>query len=597
MSPSSEADHHRSASPANSGLTALVRVETLQKLQDRFTALGKVTVCICDVKGNLIARPSWGSRYSELIGSSLRGKAEFLVAVRVAALGVDRAVAAECGEGMTVRATAITHEGERLAVIAVGTRAPEAPSARVLRAIAEKYEVDAAALRADVAFIDPYSGGAPEAILGFADVLAETIATLYGQAVRIERQLADLTAVHGLAELLAGSRDLQEILDLTVRKVVEAMEVKACGIRLLDEESGELVIKAVCNLSEEYLSKGPVMLHESPIDGEAFAGRTVYISDAAGDPRLRYPANARREGIVSGLCVPMTYRGTTVGVIRVYTSSRHVFTTSEESLLRSIGSQAASAIVNSRLFAEQAAAERVRRQMEAAGEIQRRMLPAQVPSLPGLQFGCAYVPTLELGGDFYDFITLSRGALGVCIADVVGKGLPAALMMASVRSALRADVGGTEDLKDAVARVNRHMHRDTLPGEFASLFYGVFSLDGRTLDYCNAGHTPPLLLRGDDVVELLAGGLVIGVSPVAEYDRASVSLRAADVVVMTTDGVTEAMNFDGETFGRGRLIDSIKRHRALDADQLAKQILWDVRRFAGLAKQSDDITIVTARVL
>lgn len=575
-------------------LTGLVSVDTLQRLQDRFADLGKVTVCICTVDGDPITRPTWGSLYSELIGTSPRGAEAFRKVMRNCAERSDARMALTCHEGMMVRAASIVRGGHVLALIVLGTRT-EIPLPDRIRTVAAGYDIDPDELLHVAASIDPYQGGAPEAIKRFADVLGDTIATLYGQALRIKRQLADLQVVYGFAGLLASARDLQEIFDVTVRRVVEVLPVKACGMRLLNEETGELVIKAVHNLSERYLRKGPVMLADSPIDGRAFAGETVYIEDVPGDPGVRYPEDARREGLVSGLSVPMTYRGDTIGVIRVYTGQRYVFSEAEETLLRSIGSQAAAAIVNGRLHEERHAAERFHRQVQAAGQIQRRMLPTTLPKHAELEFGCVYQPTLLVGGDFYDFIELPKGNLGVCIADVVGKGLPAALMMASVRSALRARAALVYDLKLVIADVNRHLYHDTLISEFATVFYGVFTPDGRSFTYCNAGHTAPLLFRDDQFIELTTGGLVIGVSPEATYRHEVLAIHPGDVLVMTTDGVTEAMDFQGAAYGQERLRSSIRRHHSLEAQLLASQILWDVRRFAGLVEQSDDISVVAVK--
>lgn len=590
MTSSEERHHGRS-------LTRAVSVATLQTLQDRFSRLGRVTVCLCSTDCELITVPAWGSRFSELIGTSPKGRAEF--ADRVCACAGDPRSAATytCHEGMSLHATRIVYDEAHLATLVVGTRDPIPPARQIVTALAAQYNVDAAELWEGTGQIDPYNGGDPDAIHQFADALAETIATMYGQAEQIRRQLADLQTVHSLAALLAGTSDLQEILDVTVNRVVEVMPVKACAIRILDDATDELILRAVCNLSAEYLRKGPVLVHENAIDTAAFAGEAVHILDAATDPRIRYPEYARREGIVSGLCVPMTYRGKTIGVIRAYTAERYTFTTSEEALLRSLGSNTAAAVINNRLFHEQAETERFQRQVEAAGAIQQRMLPSEPPHHPALAFGCVYNPTLQVGGDFYDFIDLPGSDLGLCVADVVGKGLPAALMMASVRSALRAYANDHHDVHTVVERVNRHMYRDTLIGEFTTLVYGVFSPDGRTFRYCNAGHNPPLLLRGDRFIELRAGGLVIGVLPDERFDDEAVTLEPGDLLTIVTDGVTEAMNFEDTAYGQERLLTSIRKHAALDAGQLAQQLLWDVRRFVGLADQSDDITIVVAKVL
>lgn len=577
-------------------LPELVSLDTLQQVQENFAALGRMSVCIAAVDGSLITEPSWGSPYSRLIGTSSKGRAELVEGIRAGFKNPTSAKPVICHEGMQLYTTPIVHDGRTLAVLAVGTRKHHAPDEENLRRIATNFELDVEEFRIAAAMLDPKRGGTREAIHRFADVLARMIATLFGQAERIGRQLADLRTVHEFSELLSGTMDLQQILNRTVRRVVEVTPVKACAIRLLDRDTGELVVKAVHNLSEEYLKKGPVLLRNSPIDGAAFAGQSVYIEDSRTDPRIRYPENARREGIVSGLCVPASYRGQTIGVIRVYTGEKYVFTETEEALLRSIGAQAAAAIIHSRLFAEQAEAERIQRQVEAAGQIQRRMMPVRPPAIRGLSIASVIDPTLAVGGDFYDFIDLPGGRTGLCIADVAGKGMPAALLMASIRSALRAFAPDSPDPSTALKLLNRHTYHDTPAGEFATLAYAVLGPDGRSFHYSNAGHLPPILLRGEQFTELNAGGLAIGVAPDETYDEEVVSLRSGDAVAMVTDGVTEAMSFHGDAFGKERLLSSLWKHRKLDVVHLTNQILWDVRRFVGLAPQSDDITIVVLRV-
>ena len=578
-------------------LTDRVSLDVLHKLQDRFADLGRVTVCLCRVDGELITSPTWGSPFSALIGTSPRGQKAFARAVRACAKDVHAKVPLRCHEGMTLYSSPILVQGRRLGVIVVGTRSAIPPPPDKVRAIAVTYDIDVDQLLAGVGQIDPYNGGAPDAIHRFADVLADTIASLYGQAEAIDRQLSDLRAVHELSHMLAGTVDLQVILDTTARRVVEIMSVKASIIRLLDEDTDELVTKAVCHLSKAYLQKGPVMLRENAVDQAAFAGEVVYIEDMATDPRTRYPDEARRAGIVSGLCVPMTFRGQTVGVLRAYTGEKRVFTKSEAAMLRSIASQAAAAIINGRLHQEHLESERFQRQVKTAGQIQRRMMPETPPTVAGLAFGCVYDPSLEVGGDFYDFIETPNAGVGVCIADVVGKGIPAALMMASVRSALRAHATLTPEIESIMVQVNRHMYRDTLVSEFATMFYGVFSRNGKSFSYSNAGHPPPLWLRGARIRMLEAGGMVLGVDPSAAFDSETIDVQPGDAIVMVTDGVIEAMDFEGGLYGQDRLRKSVKKHHTLNAQMMAQQLLWDVRRFVGLADQSDDITIVVTKVV
>lgn len=577
-------------------LTRRVPLATLAALQDRFAALGRVTVCICEPDGTPISDPAWGSRFSKLVGETTEGRRAFADCVRRCASESKKGNRPTCLEGLDLYSVLIRFESTILGTLVVGSRSSAPASRADVEKAAVHFGADPDALWKSAAEIDPYQGGAPKAIYRFADILADTIASLYGQATRIERQVSDLVAVHSFTELLTGALDLQDILDRTVRRVVEVMGVKAAAIRLINRDNDELVLKAVCNLSEAYLKKGPVLLHENAIDAAAFAGETVYIPDAPNDPRSRYPDHARREGLVSGLSVPMAYRGETIGVVRVYTARRYTFNEAEIKLLRSISAQAAAAVITGRLWQEQAEKERLEGQLNAAQQIQRRMLPKENPSSDRLDVGAVYDPSLQLGGDFYDFIQWEDGRLGVCIADVVGKGLPAALMMASIRSALRANALQFNAVEKVMELVNRHMCNDTLISEFATAFFGVVSPDARRFTYTNAGHPPPVLLRDKKVSLLGTGGLVLGVLPDTEYESESIELFPGDLIVFVTDGVTEAFNYEGEPFGMDRLLECIQSRAALEAQPLARELLWDVRRFVGLMDQTDDITIVTVKI-
>jgi sigma-B regulation protein RsbU (phosphoserine phosphatase) len=181
------------------------------------------------------------------------------------------------------------------------------------------------------------------------------------------------------------------------------------------------------------------------------------------------------------------------------------------------------------------------------------------------------------------------------IADVSGKGVPASLIMASVRAALRAQVDNLYYLYEVMSRLNLMLHRDTKPAEFVTLFYGVIDAGNRRLTYCNAGHPPPLLLRDGLVSELETDNMVLGINPDELYKQSVLDLRVGDVLLLYTDGLCDAMNFQGETFGKERI------KRALEsgggsADVIAQNVLWHMRRFAGLTKRTDDVTMVVARV-
>jgi sigma-B regulation protein RsbU (phosphoserine phosphatase) len=254
----------------------------------------------------------------------------------------------------------------------------------------------------------------------------------------------------------------------------------------------------------------------------------------------------------------------------------------------------AAALNNARLDAKRVESEHVQRQLRLAADVQKRMLPQQWPQFPPFEVAARNIPSLELSGDFYDLIDLS-GNLGIAVADVAGKGVPASLMMASVRSSLRAFAQDVYDIDHIMARVNAALTRDTLPHEFATLFYGV--LDPRTgrLTYCNAGHEPPLLLHAGKFTQLEAGGMIVGIDPKATYERGIVFMKPGDLLLIYTDGLTEAQDFGRERFGRQRIMQAMRDMADKPAREALNHVLWQMRRFVGLNRTSDDTTLVAVK--
>lgn len=436
--------------------------------------------------------------------------------------------------------------------------------------------------------------------LAMLALLGEVLTRLCSQESQLRARVEELATMYRLTALFTAQRDLQPVLDTVARTVVEVTGVHGCSIRLLNAETQELTIQAVANLSPEYLSKGAILLTASRLDSEAFARRdVVYVADERTDPRVLYPEEARKEGLVSALIAPLLYQGRPVGALHLYTHEPHEFDPFETALVKAIAAQAAAAIVNAQLYGETLAAEAMRRQMRLAGEVQRRMIPAAAPYVKGLDIATAYVPSLELSGDFYDFIELPKDNLGVAICDVMGKGVPASLLMASIRASLRAHVSNIYALSDVLRRVNRSLCDDTLISDFATLFYGVVNLSAMELTYANAGHEPPLLVRGGRITRLSAGGTVLGIDRDIRYNHQVVALAPGDALVLLTDGIIEAMNFEGEQFGRRRVEQAVLAAVGRDesANGIARHLLWEMRRFAGLQVRGDDVTLVAIRVL
>ena len=436
--------------------------------------------------------------------------------------------------------------------------------------------------------------------LSLLRLMANILGRLCDREREIHARVDELATLYHLTAEFSGPRDLQGVLDLVADTVVKVLRAKACAIRLLSEDHSELVVKAVANLSAEYLNKGPVLVSQSPLDQEALtAGRPVYARDWGSDPRVLYPQEARREGIVSALCAPLVYRGHPEGVLRAYMGRVHEFNWFEVSLLQAVAAQAAAAIVNARLREEAIRSHNMRRQLRLAGEVQRQMIPAQPPQPPGFDMAAIYVPCFELGGDFYDFIDLPPDNLGVAVCDVVGKGIRASLLMASIRASLRANAENVYHMSQVLDAVNRNLCADSLVSDFATMFYGVLEVPVRRFTYANAGHTPPLLARGGQCCHLTTGGGVLGLDPSLHWNHDSFILQPHDLILIYTDGLPEAMNFKDEPFGRPRVERSLLEaaSQGLSADGIVKHVLWQMRRFAGLHERTDDLTLVAIKVV
>jgi len=229
--------------------------------------------------------------------------------------------------------------------------------------------------------------------------------------------------------------------------------------------------------------------------------------------------------------------------------------------------------------------------------VQQRMIPQHPPQLPGLDLAAIYVPAYTLGGDFYDFIELPDNNLGIVLADVSGKGVPASLTMAAVRAALRAQVDNVYYLYEVMHRLNLMLVRDTRDSEFVTLFYGVYNAATRRLTYCNAGHAPPVILRKGTLIELASDNMVLGVNPDEPYKQSVIDLVPGDTLLIYTDGATDAMNVRKEQFGKQRLMEAYARGGAQGgAEIVAQNILWELRKFAGITRRTDDVTMIVARV-
>lgn len=247
--------------------------------------------------------------------------------------------------------------------------------------------------------------------------------------------------------------------------------------------------------------------------------------------------------------------------------------------------------------------ERMQQEMQMAQEIQQMLLPRRVPELDGFELGSLYRAAKEVGGDYYDFLTVDERTVGVVVADVSGKGVPGSLVMTMIRTALRMEARGNRSASDVMAKMNAFVTEDMKKGMFVTMFYVVLDSVNRVVTYASAGHNPMILYRGesDATYFLKPKGIPVGIDvPDGELFRRTISvekltLRQDDMLVIYTDGITEAMNQEREQFGEARLLAAIKKHGHGTAQEFADALNQEIHEFTGGAPQNDDITLVAIK--
>jgi sigma-B regulation protein RsbU (phosphoserine phosphatase) len=319
--------------------------------------------------------------------------------------------------------------------------------------------------------------------------------------------------------------------------------------------------------------------------------------------------NAERaalERLHAELLLPLSFNEELLGIMSLGPKqSEEPFSRTDIRLLDSVAAQTGLALENGRLTAaikaEVAAREKQKRELEIAHEVQERLFPQEYPPVAGLDYAGACRPALGVGGDYYDFILLSKTELGIAIGDVSGKGIPAALLMATLRAYLRGQMLQRErDLTLVMRNLNTLVFESSAPNRYATFFYAELDAASRVLNYVNAGHNPPMLFRhlqgGQEVVRLDTGGPVIGLMEDCCYRQGRVVLETGDVLVAYTDGMSEAMNAVDEEWGEERLTHAVQSKRTAPARALIDHLMIAADAFVAGAPQHDDMTLIVLRV-
>ena len=434
----------------------------------------------------------------------------------------------------------------------------------------------------------------------------------------VEEEAWMLTAMLQVAEAVANAQNLDDLLDSVVHTTSFLAGVDRCTIFLWDKEAAAFRPAKAYGLPSELLPTFEALLFhrgdaapsrltsrnggrdgaaEAPLFDELLATRAPVLLEEA-DQKGFFPADlSPLTHSLSALAVPLIAKGELLGAMIVgHTETAHHFSEKEIVIIGSIANQAAVGIENVRLRQESLERARLEHEMQLARQMQTSLLPDRVPQIPGLDIAADWRSAREVGGDFYDFVALKGGRLGIVIADVSGKGMSAALFMALARSLVRASVAARQRAVDGLRRANRLIAEEAKFGMFVTLFYAVIDLEERTLTYVNAGHNPPLMWDGTLSPIMLEGrGIALGVLENADLEERTVPLKKGDVVVLYTDGVIEAINDREEEFGMDRLAELVGARRSLPALALVGEINRAVSEFTGPQPQFDDWTLLVLK--
>ena len=444
--------------------------------------------------------------------------------------------------------------------------------------------------------LDRQGGPFSDADFDHLDVAAEHVAFALDNALlyeETERRSLEKEVLLEISKTLSAPLDLDEVLEAIFRSLRQVVRYDAAAIYLVSRSSQRLELVRDTGYPAGSDEAFRLSVGEGIVGWVAKTGEAVIVPDVRRDQRYVSARTSTR----SELAAPLVLEGRTIGVFNLESDREDAYHGGHLEMLAVFAAQAAVSIERTRLTRELLDRRRLEKELAIAREIQASFLPKRAPDVPGFDLAGATQPHDEVGGDYFDFIRVSDARLGIAIADVSGKGLPAALIMAGFRMSLLAEIRNEFTMRAVMRKVNSLLHESTERDKFVTMFYGVLDWKNRSLSFSNAGHNPPLLLRADGRVQyLLEGGVALGELPDARYEERPVALQPGDVLLLYTDGVSEAESPTGEQFGTRRLEQCLKRVAGGTAHEILKGVVDEVTAYAGEHGVSDDLTLVVVKV-
>jgi phosphoserine phosphatase RsbU/P len=410
-------------------------------------------------------------------------------------------------------------------------------------------------------------------------------ARLHGVVRAKVRELATLFEV---GKAITSSLQFDRVMEEIAKNIKRVMNADACSIMLLDEEHKELSIQTAIGLQSS-APEQKIKLGEGVAGIAAKTGRPMILLDKQEKKSLyKFPKSLRDQGLRTILSVPLETKGRIIGLINIYLKDIYYYKPLEINLLVALANQAAIAIENARLYEQQ---------YRVAQILQAIVMPMKEFHFPGIEIGYLYISSLELSGDYFDLIPLSNTKLSLVIADVSGKGPPAAIYTVRAKYVLKSYAIAGYQPREILSMVNNMIVPETGDDKFISLFYIEVDLKKKLLRFSSAGHEPPIFCcqKTRELTLLETEGLLIGISYDAKFKQEEIAFENGDVLVLYTDGITEARGAKKEIFGIERLMEIVKKHAHLEPQALAQRIYTAVQKYTR-RKLNDDFSLLVVRL-
>ncbi len=403
-----------------------------------------------------------------------------------------------------------------------------------------------------------------------------------------------------LSQRVSRTLDLQVVLRDLLQALRPAVAYDAAGVFVLNR-AVPLIRRSDPNLIAGMVQTG---FDDPPADdpmlrsGKGIIGHVIHTGEVVNAPDVRVDRRyvAGRQETRSELAVPIVAESGVIGCLNVESDRLAAFSTEDAELLEFFASSAAVSIEKALLHRQVLDKQRIEDQLRVAREVQSGLLPVAPPDLPGYDIAAVALPTWAIGGDYYDYVPLREGRLGLVIADVSGKGIPAALIMATFRAALRTEMRRHADLRAVAEQLNAAVLESGDTSRFVTAVCGVLDASNGRLTYVNCGHNPPLLLRASGGAESLrGGGPALGLFATAGFETGTVDLEPGDRLVLYTDGVVEPTDDEDREFGTERLAAAVREATGRPAAEALRSVIDATRSFSGRDDYDDDFTLVVVQ--